>query len=274
MTGRSDTATAVDPRIADLARAIDAEGDRLGPFRQRIRLLREVGSTNDVAAALAEAGAPEGTTVVADAQTAGRGRRGRRWFSPPGAGLYLSAICRPPDLELLPLLAAVAVAEGVDEATGVVPEIKWPNDLVVRDGAVRRKLAGILAESSGTGAALPYVVLGIGINVRRSAYPPDVAARAVSLEELTGTAVDRGRLLVAVLAALARWRTAVRLHGGALLRARWRDLAPTSEGAPVEIDQADGRRRGVTAGIDPDGALLVRIGSTIERVVSAEVTWL
>jgi BirA family biotin operon repressor/biotin-[acetyl-CoA-carboxylase] ligase len=259
---------------ADLERALGAAGARLGPFAGRVVVCGEVASTNDVAARLAEDGAPEGTTVVAHSQTAGRGRRGRRWFSPPGAGLYLSAVFRPPGLERLTLLAGVAVAEALDEVAQLAAEIKWPNDLVVRDGRGRRKLGGILAESATTGSGLPYVVLGIGINLRATAYPPDLAATAVSIAEATGREVDRGAVLVAVLAALARWRALVATAGPAPLVARWRDLAPTSEGAAVEIDWPGGRRRGVTAGIDAEGALLVRLGARIERVVSAEVTWL
>ncbi len=263
-----------DPVPADLARALERAGPELGPFAGRVHVYDEVTSTNDVAARLAEAGAPEGTAVVADRQTAGRGRRGRRWFSPAGAGLYLSAVFRPPDLDWLTLLAAVAAAEALEAAADLGAEIKWPNDLVLRDPTGWRKLAGILAESSSTASEPPFVVLGIGVNVRRAAYPPELASTAVSIEEATGRPVDRGAVLVELLAALARWRALVRREGPGPLLARWRDRAPTSQGASVEIETPSGRCRGMTAGLDADGALLVRIGSRIERIVSGELTWL
>lgn len=260
--------------VADLRRAVHVAGPRLGVFGREIRILEEVGSTNDVALRLAEAGAPEGTAVVADRQTAGRGRRGRQWFSPSGAGLYVSIVFRPPDLERLTLLAAVAAAEALDEVAGLLPEIKWPNDLILREGSRRRKLGGILAESSAAGRTLEYVVVGLGINLRPAAYPPDLADLAVSVEAATGQVVDRGAMLVALLAALGRWRETVGAAGPGALLARWRDLAPTSEGALVEFDRPGGRCRGMTAGIDEDGALLIRVGSQLERLVSAELAWL
>ena len=160
---------------------------RLGRSRVTRSHYRCITSTNDVAARLADAGAAEGTWVVADEQTAGRGRRGRTWVSPPGAGLYLSVIFRPSAFvarasgarcarddrvtSLLTLMAGVAAAQGVRAATGLAPGLKWPNDLVIeppgeRSGFSRfRKLAGILAEGSASGGELQSVVIGIGINL-------------------------------------------------------------------------------------------------------------
>src|SRR5690242_19863216 len=178
----------------ELAPALAAAAGRLGPFEARIRFMPSVGSTNDVAAALAQAGAGEGTTIVAEHQTAGRGRRGRTWFSPPGAGLYVSVVLRPgdsdsltPAVTLLTLAAGVALAEGVRAATGLPVGIKWPNDLVVE----RRKLAGILAEAVGS-PGVSAIILGFGINIRPAAYPPEIASRATSLESELGRPVERG----------------------------------------------------------------------------------
>src|SRR5207253_921772 len=121
-----------------------------------------------------EDGAPDGTAVVASSQTAGRGRFGRQWYSPPGAGLYVSIVCRnAAAAPLLTLAGGVAVADGIRAATGLPVCIKWPNDVVVESGspARRRKLAGILAEASSGADGVQHVILGFGINLRSAAYP-------------------------------------------------------------------------------------------------------
>ena len=140
-----------DPVPEEFARALTATVSRRGTFGSPFYFFLETGSTNDIAAALAENGAPEGTMVLASSQTAGRGRFGRAWFSPPGAGLYLSMVCRDERAApFLTLTGGVAVAEGIRNATGLPVHIKWPNDIVVegRRADARRKLAGILAEAT------------------------------------------------------------------------------------------------------------------------------
>jgi BirA family biotin operon repressor/biotin-[acetyl-CoA-carboxylase] ligase len=265
-----------DTLPAELARALDPP-DRMAPFGHPVHYFGETGSTNDVAGSLAEAGAPEGTTIIASAQTAGRGRLGREWFSPPDAGLYVSVICRSvAAAPYLTLAGGVAVADGIRVSTGLPAEIKWPNDVVVPDnrGSVRRrKLAGVLAEASSDARGLQYVVLGFGVNLRASAYPPAIANRASSLEAELGRPVDSGLLLAAILETLATHFRA--LSGGAprALLARWRELAPTARGATVVCETAGGKERGVTAGIGDDGALLVKVGDRTERVIAGEVVW-
>src|SRR5204863_8161954 len=131
----------------------------------------------------------EGTTVAADAQTAGRGRLGRVWFSPPGAGLYVSIVLRPPgDLStrsnpsaFLTLASGVAIAEAVRTATGLPAEIKWPNDVVIG----RRKLGGILAEAAAQGDRLQHVIVGFGVNLQNTSFPVELADRATSIEAET-----------------------------------------------------------------------------------------
>jgi BirA family transcriptional regulator, biotin operon repressor / biotin---[acetyl-CoA-carboxylase] ligase len=252
----------------------------------------QTASTSDEAARWAEAGAPEGAWVVADEQTAGRGRRGRAWHSPAGAGLYLSVVFRPsagavpagssapetdtgvsndPVIPLLTLMAGVAVAEGIRRATGVPVTLKWPNDVIVEGSW--RKVAGILAEATASGNAVQFVIVGIGVNLNRASYPVDVAARAVSLEELNGGPVDRDVVLVEILGALADWRAdLVRAGADNLLRA-WRQLAPSSCGCRVRWETREGQRSGTTAGIDGDGALLVESSAGVERIVAGEVQW-
>lgn len=264
-----------EPLPADVARALQAAGDRIGACAGRVVYRSEVSSTNDVALRLAAAGAGDGTTVLAGAQTAGRGRHGRRWFSAAGAGLYFSVVVRGGGPAPLTLLAGVAVAEGVRAAAGLPAEIEWPNDVVApargaRGGGTRpAKLAGILTEAARPGGA---VVVGIGINVAAVPYPSDVAARASSLAAETDRPIERAAVLVETLAALARWRRALAAGDTARMLARWRELAPGSRGAVVEWSVQGRHRRGVTAGIDQEGALLVRRRDRIERLVAGEVT--
>lgn len=231
------------------------------------------GSTNDVAATLAD-----GAVVLADEQHAGRGRRGHVWFSPPGSGLYVSVVLSPARARvdpgratvLLTLMAGVALAEGIGVATGLRVDLKWPNDLQI----TRRKLGGILAEASGADALSERVVVGYGINVATTAFPPELSDRATSLESELGRGVDRHLVLVETLAALAR-RYDDLLAGrfDAILDA-WRGLAPAANGGRVRWTTASGVMTGVTCGIDERGALLVHAGDRTERIVSGEVNWL
>lgn len=234
-----------------------------------------IGSTNDVAAAVgADRGRPdpEGLVVFADEQTAGRGRRGHTWFSPPGSGLYVSVVFVPARARvdparatrLLTLAVGVALAEAVEASAGLRVDLKWPNDLHV----ARRKLAGILAEACGDA-----VVAGYGINVTATSFPPDLRDRATSIESELGRAADRPALLAESLAALAA-RYADLLEGrfDAILDA-WRRRAPSTHGARVTWTTPAGPVTGVTAGIDDEGALLVRVGERIERIVAGELKW-
>lgn len=266
-----------EPLPADLAAALDATTERRGPFGESISYFAEATSTNDLAATLAAAGAPEGTTVIAGAQTAGRGRLGRTWFSPPGAGLYMSVILRSrAAAPYVTLAAGVAVAEGVRAATGLPLELKWPNDVVTSapsGPARRRKVAGILAEASSSADGVEHVVLGVGVNLTPAAYPRDIADRASCIETELGRPVEAGTIVGEILAALASWWPSLMAGDGAALLRRWRSLAPSASGAAVECESGSSRVHGITAGIDGGGALLVRVGNRIERIVAGQVTW-
>jgi BirA family biotin operon repressor/biotin-[acetyl-CoA-carboxylase] ligase len=251
------------------AAAIERARPRLGRLASAFHFFPTVGSTNDIALACSA----EGVVVVADEQTAGRGRRGHSWFSPLGSGLYVSVVLAPATARvdplratmLLTLAAGVALVEGLDAATGLSVSLKWPNDLIVS----RRKLAGILAEATDR-----RVVVGYGINVAPSAFPPELRDRATSLESELGRLVDRHHVLVETLAALSR-RYEDLLDGrfDAILDA-WRRHAPAASGARVTWTTMEGTRSGVASGIDDQGALLVQTGDRVERIVSGEVTWL
>ena len=264
------------PAPPEVLAAVNAAILRRVPMRLDLRWFPSVTSTMDVAEEAVNAGRDEGVVIVADEQTHGRGRRGRVWSSPPGAGLYLTFVFRPPrdaasspTLTLLTLAAGVAVRAAIGGATGFLPELKWPNDVMVG----RRKLAGILSEGIGIGTADQAVLVGIGVNVRSSAHPGDVAARAVSLESELGRVVDRAQLLEELLVAVPRTYDDLRRgKAGDILRA-WREAAPSAEGRSVQWQASDGVRCGTTAGIDAHGALLVRTASGVERVLAGELTW-
>jgi BirA family biotin operon repressor/biotin-[acetyl-CoA-carboxylase] ligase len=167
-------------------------------------------------------------------------------------------------------MAGVALAEGIERTAAIGPDIKWPNDLLIG----RRKLAGILAEAAAAEPPAPAtVVLGYGINVGPMAYPPELADRATSLETELGRPIDRAALIVETLAAMAR-RYDDLLSGrfDAILDA-WRGRAPASRGGRVRWQTPAGELSGVTAGIDDRGALLVRVGDRLERIVAGELTW-
>jgi BirA family biotin operon repressor/biotin-[acetyl-CoA-carboxylase] ligase len=221
----------------------------------------------DLAATLVSEGAAHGVVVAAREQTAGRGRRGAAWASPAGAGLYFSFIAKPASMRgiaLITLAAGVGVRDGVVNATGLAPELKWPNDLLVG----RRKLAGILAEGHNLGSPDGAIVIGAGINVQPAAYPDEVRARATSIEGELGRAVDADLLLEAILNGLDARLTALAHDPGDILQA-WRAAAPTANGTRVEWDG----RHGVTSGIDDTGALLIRTSNHVERIIAGDIHW-
>lgn len=266
----------MDPIPGEWARALSATETDRGAFGARLFYFTETGSTNDLAAAAADRGEMDGTTFVAGAQTAGRGRLGRAWFSPPGAGLYVSTIVRRPSIApWVTLAGGVAAAEAIRSATGLPVQIKWPNDIVTTGGRPRgrRKIAGILAEASSGPDGVDRVVLGIGINVGSAAFPPDLAARASAIEIELGRPVDSGALLAQLLVALNRVLGEVANAGPPILFQRWLDLAPLAHGAAIEWDAGGVPRRGVTAGLAEDGALLARTPDGIERIIAGDVRW-
>jgi BirA family biotin operon repressor/biotin-[acetyl-CoA-carboxylase] ligase len=264
------------PPPADLADALASAAPRLGSFGQ-LQFHATVDSTNDLALALAAAGAPEGVSVLADAQRLGRGRRGQTWFSPAGAGIYLSVIVRPvgaaPALSLVTLGAGVAVARAVRAATGLDVELKWPNDVVL--GRPWRKLAGVLCEASGVADdSVAAVVVGIGVNLQPAAFPPDLVDRATSLEAELGRAVDRTPLVVEVLAGLAEVTRRLWAGEREWVAGEWRRFGRAGlGGAAVRWNDRGMARRGAARDIDLDGALVVDADGRAERLVAGEVAW-
>ena len=266
-----------EPLPDEFREALATSASRRGRFGAPVVFAFETASTNDIAIRMAEQGAPEGAIALALAQTAGRGRHGREWFSPPGAGIYVSIVCRTPAiLPTLTLAGGVAVADGITRATGLPVAIKWPNDVVVHDTAApgkRRKLAGILAEGAAGPAGVQYVVLGCGINVRPADYPPGLAARVTSIEHELGRLAEPALILAEVLAAMNDQAQALIAGKRHDVLARWRALSPSATGTRVEWTADGTMLRGSTAGIDEDGALLVRTSNGIERIIAGEVVW-
>jgi BirA family biotin operon repressor/biotin-[acetyl-CoA-carboxylase] ligase len=232
-----------------------------------VRFFNQIGSTNDVALAWASEGAPDLALVVADEQKAGRGRLGRKWITPPGAALAFSLVLRPAveegeSVALHSALGALAVVSALEEKYGLKPEIKWPNDVLVRG----RKLCGILAEAVWLGSLAESVVLGIGLNVRAEAVPAaeSLDFLAISLETATGLSVERAALLHDILTALIVWRP--RLGSGefiqvweARLAYRGEQVQVWAEGQPIQVGQVEG--------LDRDGSL--RLRSSQGEVISA-----
>jgi BirA family biotin operon repressor/biotin-[acetyl-CoA-carboxylase] ligase len=236
---------------------------------RRLEVLPEVGSTNADLVAAAADGAPEGSVLVAEHQGAGRGRLDRSWTSPPRAGLTVSFLLRP-DVPAarrgwLPLMAGVALAESVGAVTGVRASLKWPNDLLALDG---RKLAGILAESSG-----PAVVVGVGLNVstRADELPPT----GTSLTQVTGAPVDRGPVLLAFLRAFERrYLRWVEVLGDPVASGLAEDYVAwcATLGVEVAVTMPDGSTlAGVAEAVDWDGRLVVRTGEGTVPLAAGDV---
>ena len=264
-----------DPLPADLASALENAAPHLGAFAN-LHYRVEADSTNDLALSIALAGAPEGTAVLADTQHAGRGRRGREWVSPRGAGLYVSVVMRPMEettaLPMLTLGAGIAVARAIATSSRLPVELKWPNDIVI--GRPWRKLGGVLCESVGAGTRVEAVVVGIGLNVLHAALPAHLTSAATSIEAELGRPVERGHLLVDLLGELRR--VFEHIHAGQRdeLRRAWREFGHRGLAGAFVTWQDGGRDlRGRARDIDADGALLVETATGVVRVIAGEISW-
>lgn len=228
------------------------------PFRLLWR--EKVSSTNDELRDLAEKGTTEGLILIADEQTAGRGRRGAAWLSPKGENLAFSVLLRPAESKALwhrlSLAAGLAVAEAL-EARVPSAEIKWPNDVRVSG----KKVAGILVE-----AGADFVIIGIGINVNSACFPEELAA--TSLREELGEGVDRAEVLHSVIKRLARRVGEIGVDFEGMLKSIRERCALT--GHRVSFLSADKRREGVVKGIGTAGELLVEIDGVTESLVQAD----
>lgn len=230
-----------------------------------------IDSTNRAAFELAQEGAFHGEVVIAETQTAGKGRRGRSWASPSGKNLYCSVILRPeippsraPELTLV---AAVALAETLREA-GADASIKWPNDVQIGG----RKVAGILTELSADVERVQFVVVGLGVNLNATAddFPPDVAEVATSLKLARGTTVPRALFTAALFTRLEQWLDTWTEEGFGPVRLAWKKLS-TILGQEVLVRSEQKELRGVAEDIDESGALILRVDGKLERILAGDV---
>lgn len=227
-----------------------------------VRRVAETGSTNTDLLELVRAGAPEGVVLVADHQTAGRGRLGRTWQAPPGSSLLVSVLLRPTlppgRTHLVTVAAGLAAADAVEEVAGFRPGLKWPNDLVVEADGGTRKLAGLLAESVVDRGRVAGVVVGMGMNVRwPEALPDDLAATATTVSAIAGREIAPPDVLDAYLVALERRYATLGAEDGTATTARAHRAACTTLGRQVVVEVADGSFVGEAVDVDEDGHLVV-----------------
>jgi len=245
-------------------------------FGRNLVFLERTGSTNDVARDLAAQGAAEGTVVVTDEQTAGRGRMGRRWLAPPSTCVLCSILFRPdlplPQVPRLTMLCSLAAADALWEVAGLRAELKWPNDLVsTARPRCWHKLAGILTETGMERERVSFAVVGVGINVNVEAgVLSALAADATSVLAETGQAVDRAELLAALLDGVeARYE---RLRAGEGPHAEWSARLATL-GRSVKVVTSTGVVAGTAEAVDEDGALLLRTADgALHRFLAGDVT--
>jgi BirA family biotin operon repressor/biotin-[acetyl-CoA-carboxylase] ligase len=232
-----------------------------------------IGSTNDFARRLGRNKEPEGSVVVAEHQTKGRGRHGRTWESPPGVGLWLSLLLRPrietAELGVLPLFAGLCVAEAVAGTVGLSAELKWPNDVLLGT----KKFCGILSESEFRHERLDFVVIGIGINVNQDEenLPPELRQQATSLRLECGGPVDRIELLTELLQVLDRNYLRAKREGFGVFLEPWKSRCPYV-GKMVDVVVGENVYHGVFADIAPDGALLLQMDEGIRPFSAGEIS--
>ena len=250
---------------------------RLGKTRvigRDIRVFQETTSTNDVIEKLARDGVEEGAVVFAESQTRGRGRLGRKWTSPAKGGLWFSVLLRPglrlQETTRLTVASATALRRAIESQTGLKPEIKWPNDILIRG----KKVAGILTELSAELDRVKYVVLGIGVDVNLSPgdFPSDLRKVTTSLNAELGRPVSRSELAVAILRELDRDYGRIASGQFEAVADEWEEHG-TTIGQEVVIRTGDRRIRGRAESLGEDGALLLRTEhGHLERIVGGDVT--
>lgn len=235
-----------------------------------------IDSTNSKAYQLALSGAREGEVVVAESQDQGRGRMGRRWFSPPFSNLHLSVILRPNipphQASLITLMAAVATADAIHRFSSLSPVIKWPNDILLSG----RKVAGLLNEIHSETDRIHFVILGIGVNlnVDRKMFPKEIRTIATSLKEEMGVTISRKNFLQCLLQELERWYEVFLKKGGTPVLKAWRDRAMI-EGREIKVTSFGEIVTGMAVDIDSDGALILETKKgERKRVVAGDIKYI
>jgi BirA family transcriptional regulator, biotin operon repressor / biotin---[acetyl-CoA-carboxylase] ligase len=242
-------------------------------FGKRVFHFFKTDSTNRVAMELGYAGEPEGTVVLAEAQTAGRGRSGRIWHSEKGTGLYFTVLLRPrlspAQAPLLTMLAGISAQTATAAQTGMVPELKWPNDLLLNG----KKVGGILTEMHAEPNAVRFVIVGIGVNVNQEKFPPELSGTATSIRKESGRMSYRLELLVRLLTQFESDYNRFLREGPAFVVARFESVSSFTRERRVRVDTGAESYSGVTAGLSPEGLLLVqRDNGALVTVIAGDVT--
>jgi BirA family biotin operon repressor/biotin-[acetyl-CoA-carboxylase] ligase len=259
--------------MPDILRPSDIkQGLKTTAIGKKIHFVPEVASTNTLAMGLAAEGAPEGTVVIAEVQTQGRGRVGRKWISPKG-NLYLSVILRPNipihKAPLITLTGAVAVASAIRKVCGLEAGIKWPNDILLSG----KKVSGLLTEMSAEQDRIRHIVLGIGVdvNMEMDELPPEVRSLTTTLASEAGSKINRNGLLQQILRDLERWYHTFIKNDADVLE-EWKALNLTV-GNRITVSGAGESLNGLAQGVDRDGRLIVRLDDgTIRTVAAGDVT--
>lgn len=243
---------------------------------RRIHWFKTIDSTNSKAYNLALIGAEEGEVVIAEMQEGGRGRLGRRWFSPPLKNIYCSVILRPRispnQAPLITLMTSVATAEAVKKISGLIPEIKWPNDILIH----QRKVAGILNEINAEMDRINFIILGIGLNVNmdEDMFPEEIRDEATSLKIEKGEEISRKELLSCLLQELENWYKIFLKEGGESILKAWRERAQI-KGRKIKVKSFGEVLVGSGVDVDSDGALILkREDGRRRRVIAGDLEYI
>jgi len=243
------------------------------PFSRRIFHFFKIDSTNTVAMRMGEAGEPHGTVVLAEEQTSGKGRAGRTWISEKSSGIHCSLLLRPPlapaHAPMLTLVAGLAARDAAAEEIDTVPDIRWPNDVLVGG----KKFCGILTEMHAEPDRIHFAVVGMGLNVNQPKMPAEIEEIATSLRIETGKAHSRLELLIRLLRQFDRYYNQYLAEGAAPILRRFAEVSTYSQGKRVRITTATETFTGTTAGLEPNGVLRVARddGRGTELVLSGDV---
>jgi BirA family transcriptional regulator, biotin operon repressor / biotin---[acetyl-CoA-carboxylase] ligase len=242
-------------------------------FGKRVYHFFKVDSTNRVALELGHAGEPEGAVVIAEEQTAGRGRAGRTWHSERASGIYVTVLLRPHlspvQAPLLTMMAGLAAHAAIQAQTGAAVELKWPNDLLIKG----KKLGGILTEMHAEPAQVRFVIVGMGINVNQEKFPADLGAIATSLRVETGRQESRLELLIRLLREFESSYTRFLAEGPSSVVDRFVAVSSYARGKRVRVTNGRDSFTGITAGLAPEGLLLVkRENGQVVTVIAGDVT--
>lgn len=247
------------------------KGLKTKSFGNRIYTFQTIDSTNNCAKALANVDAPEGMVVIAEEQTAGKGRLGRTWLANPGENLTFSILLRPqvaPDaVNLLPLYVAVTLAQALEGATNLKVECKWPNDLLIN----KKKVAGILIEGSVKEGGLEYVVVGLGVNVNQIQFPQDLRQKATSLRLEAKQEIDRVKLFREILTSFeADYKSTVASSFQSVIHS-WLERA-TMINKPIAVSQHGNVLTGIVKGLSKDGGLILQTNGAAQTLFAGDVT--